>query len=183
VEDNMGDLRTALALAQHNVECGCPDEDLPLHDHQLREKWFAAADAAMTVVAELARHQYWNSGRCECGWEVDKVGDVNWQRQFTLHVGQSIAEACLAPVLAERDAQIERLKRSNELLGNGLQESAYAAKDALQLSVDLEDARAELERERESKRDKPAERPGDDGQWKRWLRPEQQQDEDDRRAP
>lgn len=68
----------------------------PLVDSHLRDQ----------IAANLARHLYWHPGRCECGWKVNELGEVDWQAQFRAHVAQSIVDEAVAPVLAAKDAAL-----------------------------------------------------------------------------
>lgn len=72
----------------------------------------ATDDLSARVAAQIARHRYWHPGSCECDtWKPDVEGDVPWQRQWCSHVAESIVDLEVAPALAERDAEIARVRQ------------------------------------------------------------------------
>lgn len=76
-----------------------------------RAEPMATDDLRDRIATEFVRHTYWNPGSCECGtWKADLEWDVDWRRQWRLHVAQSVKDFAVAPVLAERDAEIERTR-------------------------------------------------------------------------
>lgn len=44
-----------------------------------------------TVADRLATHTYRHPGSCACGeWKVNQYGEVDWQRQWRLHVAADV---------------------------------------------------------------------------------------------